>query len=142
MNILVTGGIGSIGRFTVAHLLAQGHQVRILDRESESDIKSDVVNFIKGAEYHQVDITDYAKLRVHFDGIDAIVHLAAIPYPVPGKDLEIFDINCGGTFNVYQAAADTGDPACRQRKFYQCLGEWLWRSPHPSAIFPNRRRPS
>jgi len=108
MNILVTGGIGSIGRFTVAHLLAQGHRVRILDREAESDIKPDVLDFIQGADYHQADITDYVALRPYFDDIDAVVHLAAIPYPIPGKDGEIFNINCGGTFNVYQAAADAG----------------------------------
>ena len=58
MNILVTGGVGQIGRFTVAHLLGQGHQVRILDREAESDIKPDILTFIQGADYHQVDITE------------------------------------------------------------------------------------
>jgi len=136
MNILVTGGIGRIGRFTVAHLLAKGHQVHILDREAESDIKSDVRDFIQGAEYHQVDITDYSSLRLHFEGMDAIVHLAAIPYPIPGKDAEIFDINCGGTFNVYQAAADAGIRRVVSASSINALGNNFGVRPIPVRYFP------
>lgn len=136
MNILVTGGIGRIGRFTVAHLLAQGHQVCILDREAEADIKSDVQNFIQSADYHQVDITDYASLRPHFDGIDAVVHLAAIPYPAPDRDAEIFDINCGGTFNVYQAAAEAGIRRIVSASSINALGNGFGVRPMPVHYFP------
>jgi len=108
MKILVTGGIGHVGRPAVARLLAHGHEVRILDRVPEADIAAEAAEEVRGAEYRQVDITDYAALRPHFEGIDAVVHLAAIPDPIPGKDAEIFHINCGGSFNVYQAAAENG----------------------------------
>jgi nucleoside-diphosphate-sugar epimerase len=106
MRILVTGGIGHVGRPAVARLLAHGHEVRILDRVVESEIALDAE--VLGAEYRQVDITDYATLRPHFEDVKAVVHLAAIPDPIPGKDAEIFHINCAGSFNVYQAAAETG----------------------------------
>lgn len=108
MKILVTGGIGHVGRPAVARLLAHGHEVRILDRVAEADIAAEAAEEVRGAEYRQTDITDYATLRPHFEGIEAVVHLAAIPDPIPGKDAEIFTINCAGSFNVYQAAADNG----------------------------------
>jgi UDP-glucose 4-epimerase len=136
MNILVTGGIGRIGRFTVAHLLDQGHQVRILDREAEADIASDVQNFIQGADYHQVDITDYANLRPHFEGMEAIVHLAAIPFPRPGMDAEIFDINCAGTFNIYQAAAEAGIRRVVSASSINALGDKFGIRPTPLHYFP------
>ena len=136
MNILVTGGLGRIGRFTVAHLLDGGHQVRILDREAESDIEPEVLNFIQGAAYHQVDITAYANLRSHFGGMDAVVHLAAIPYPMPNKDAEIFDINCAGTFNVYQAAADAGIRRIVSASSINALGNGFGVRPIPMHYFP------
>ncbi|HQE91649.1 MAG TPA: NAD(P)-dependent oxidoreductase [Anaerolineae bacterium] len=108
MKILVTGGIGHVGRPTVARLLAHGHEVRILDRSAGADITAEAAAEVRGAEYRQVDIRDYAALRPHFTGMEAVVHLAAIPAPIPGKDAEIFSINGGGSFNVYQAAAEAG----------------------------------
>lgn len=108
MDILVTGGIGHVGRPAAARLLAHGHHVRILDRVAEGDITAEAAAEVRGAEYRQVDITDYAALRPHFEGMEAVVHLAAIPDPIPGKDAEIFSINCGGSFNVFQAAAENG----------------------------------
>ncbi|HNT74722.1 MAG TPA: NAD(P)-dependent oxidoreductase [Anaerolineae bacterium] len=108
MKVLITGGSGHIGSFTTAHLLAQGHSVRVVDRNPASELPPDAAERIGGAEYAQVDITDFAALRAQVEGMDAIVHLAAIPHPIPGKDAEIFGINVGGTFNVYQAAADLG----------------------------------
>jgi nucleoside-diphosphate-sugar epimerase len=41
-------------------------------------------------------------------GIEGIVHLAAIPNPGKGTAQDIFNVNCSGTFNVYQAAANAG----------------------------------
>jgi len=40
--------------------------------------------------------------------IDGVVQLAAIPNPAGGSAPDIFHINCTGTFNVYQAAAEQG----------------------------------
>ena len=136
MDILVTGGIGRIGRFTVAHLLDQGHQVRILDREAEPVIEPEARNFRQGAAYHQIDITDQANLSPHFDGVDAVVHLAAIPYPIPDRDAEIFDINCAGTFNVYQAAADAGIRRIVSASSINALENGFGMRPIPIQYFP------
>jgi nucleoside-diphosphate-sugar epimerase len=136
MKILVTGGVGRIGRFTVSHLMARGHNVRILDRVAESDINPDVLTFIHTAEYHQVDITDYVSIRPYFDGIEAVVHLAAIPYPIPNRDVEIFDINCGGAFHVYQAAADAGMHRVVSASSINALGNGFGVRPIDVHYFP------
>ena len=68
MKILVTGGIGHVGRPAVARLLAHGHDVRMLDRIPETEIAVEVAEEVRGAEYRQADITDYAALRLHFEG--------------------------------------------------------------------------
>ncbi len=136
MKILITGGIGHVGRPAVARLLAHGHEVRILDRIAEGDIAAGVAEEVRGAEYRQADITDYATLRPHFEGIGAVVHLAAIPDPIPGRDAEIFDINCAGSFNVYQAAAENGIKRVVSASSINALGNGYGIREIPIHYFP------
>jgi nucleoside-diphosphate-sugar epimerase len=100
MNILLTGGTGNVGRSTFTRLVKNGHTVRVIGRRSDITIE--------GAEYVVCDITDYATLREQVRGMEGIIHLAAIPWPGGAPAQEIFDVNCRGTFNVYQAAAEEG----------------------------------
>lgn len=100
MKILVTGGTGNVGRTAVARLVRNGHTVRVIGR------RADVT--IDGAEYRACDTTDFESLREQVRGMEGIVHLAAIPWPGGGPGQQLFDVNCRGTFNVYQAAADEG----------------------------------
>ena len=108
MYIAVTGGIGGVGRTTVAQLIAHGHKVRVLDRVLASEVKPEVLEEIQGAEYQQAEITDFESLRGQFDGMDAVVHLAALASPGMGPEHLVYDVNTRGTFNVYRTAADAG----------------------------------
>jgi nucleoside-diphosphate-sugar epimerase len=108
MKILVTGGAGKIGHVAVQQLLEHGHEVLALGRRPKTELEPARVAAIEGAEYQQVDITDYAALRPQLEGMDGVVHLAALTYPGAGPGHQIFQINAGGSFNVYQAAADVG----------------------------------
>lgn len=78
MKILVTGGAGYIGSTLVQMLLAEGHEVRVLDKLMHGGRSLLGVwshpsfRFIKG------DICDASKVSEGLDGIDAVVHLAAI----------------------------------------------------------------
>ncbi|MBN2005040.1 MAG: NAD(P)-dependent oxidoreductase [Anaerolineae bacterium] len=100
MKILVTGGMGEIGRPTVQCLLAHGHKVRVLDLRVETPIP--------GAECHAGDIGDFALLCGLMHGIEGVIHLAAYRHPSMAPSQEMFRVNVGGTFNVFQAAAETG----------------------------------
>lgn len=55
------------------------------------------------------DILDYENLKKKMQGVDVVVHEAAIPAPVEGKSYEdYFRTNVMGTFNVAKAAEETG----------------------------------
>jgi nucleoside-diphosphate-sugar epimerase len=100
MKILVTGGLGMVGRPLLQRLLTHGHHVRVMDRSVENSPAS--VESVVG------DVTDFAAVRDAVRGMQAIIHLAAIPNPFSAAGPEIFRINCAGTFNVYEAAAQEG----------------------------------
>ena len=97
MKILVTGGNGRIGRFVVEELRKNGHDAIVfdVDRGNNSD-----GNFIAG------DITIPLEIDKAAQGVDGIIHLAAIPSMMPDiAPSEYMNVNVTGTFNVLEAAA-------------------------------------
>jgi nucleoside-diphosphate-sugar epimerase len=136
MRILVTGGIGSVGRGTVARLLRLGHEVGIVDWLPEEEISEEVREDIRGATYAQVDITDFASLSPHFTGVKAVVHLAAFAHPAGASEVEIFRVNCQGAFNIYRAAADAGISRVVSASSINALGYNYGITPFPIEYFP------
>jgi len=100
MKILVTGGVGDVGRAVVGRLVRNGHQVRVFDRQPGPT--NPQVETILG------DITHFDDLLEAMRGQEAVAHLAGIRSPSGGTAQEIFQVNDLGTFHVYQAAAVVG----------------------------------
>jgi nucleoside-diphosphate-sugar epimerase len=82
MKLLVTGGAGYIGSVLVGKLLSAGHRVRVVDllRRGGNGLlgycASPAFDFMLG------DICDPAVVARAIDGIDAVIHLAAlVGYP-------------------------------------------------------------
>jgi UDP-glucose 4-epimerase len=103
MRILLTGGSGKLGSVTTASLRDAGHTVVVLDRAA-----------VRG-EGIPVDLTDagqtldaIAGVEEQHEGVDAIVHLAAIPAPGILPDVTTFENNILGTHHVLQAARRAG----------------------------------
>ena len=103
MRIAVTGGSGKLGRSVVRRLQDEGHEVVNLDRVGA---RGSVV---------LVDLTDYGQVADavqgidgHHAGLDAVVHLAAIPAPGILPDVATFHHNILATYNVFQAARRAG----------------------------------
>jgi dTDP-L-rhamnose 4-epimerase len=77
VHVLITGGAGFIGSHVVEAALAAGHRVRVLDsllpavHRTEPDIPS-AVDFIHG------DVRDAAVVDATLDGVDAVLHQAAM----------------------------------------------------------------
>ena len=69
MNILVTGGTGTLGREVVKTLRESGHRARVLSRKPGS-----------GEDWVQGDLTGVAGLDRAVIGVDAIVHAATAAY--------------------------------------------------------------
>jgi nucleoside-diphosphate-sugar epimerase len=104
MRILVTGGSGKLGSAVVTGLSDAGHAVVTVDAVGE-----------RGDGFTRVDLSDYGQtldavfgIDSRHDGIDAIVHLAAIPAGGLHADSATFHNNMAVTFNVFQAARRAG----------------------------------
>lgn len=60
-----------------------------------------------GAEFRPADVSDPMSLRGAFEGVDAVLHLAALLL-ARGKLERLGEINAGGTANVLAASRDAG----------------------------------
>jgi nucleoside-diphosphate-sugar epimerase len=104
LRVAVTGSTGKLGRATVARLRAEGHEVLGLD-----------IAGAQGAGFTRVDFTDYGQtidallgITSRHDGLDAVVHLAAIPVNGLVPDVTTFHNNLTVSFNVFHAAMRAG----------------------------------
>lgn len=100
--ILVTGATGFVGRRVVSDLSARGFAVRALTRNPSMV----PVSVERNAEVVKGDVLDREILRNACEGVDCIVHLAAV---IREQGIRTFtQVNYNGTINVLQAANDAG----------------------------------
>jgi nucleoside-diphosphate-sugar epimerase len=102
---LVTGGAGFIGSHLAEALLHRGHTVRIADDLSTgkaSNIPSGEIEFVQG------DLADLAFATTVVNGIDVVLHQAAIPSVPRSIDdpVRSHRANVDATFNVLVAARE------------------------------------
>ena len=80
MKVLLTGALGNIGLATLESLLYEGHDVVAFDLESPRARKL-ASGFDGRARFVWGDITNPESLRNALQGVDAVIHLAAIIPP-------------------------------------------------------------
>jgi len=105
---LVTGGAGFIGSHLAEELVRRGHRVRVAD--SLVTGKRSNLDHISGIEFVQGDLADLAFARRAAEGMDYVLHQAAIP-SVPrsvADPLTSHRANVDGTLNVLLAAREAG----------------------------------
>jgi nucleoside-diphosphate-sugar epimerase len=86
MRVLLTGALGNVGSSTVDALLEEGHDVVAFDLESPRARRL-AARLDERVHVRWGDITDPASIRAALDGVDAVVHLAAIVNPEGAPDL-------------------------------------------------------
>ena len=97
-RILVTGAAGLLGRFVVDELVSHGYTVRGLDRrQGQASI-----------EWQIGDVTDPAAVGSAVTGMEAILHIAAVPNIWSGDGQTIMRVNTLGTYTVFAAAEAAG----------------------------------
>ena len=90
-RVLITGMSGLIGQ-VVRNRLESSYALNALNRQPVSGIPTT-----------QANIADFQAIRAAFEGVDTVVHLAAVARAnVPWE--EIHPTNIVGTYNVFEAA--------------------------------------
>lgn len=109
MKYLVTGGCGFIGSHLIDALVAQGHEVRVLD-----DLSTGVVDYLpEDVELVLGSVADLAIVKGAMQDVDGCFHLAAIA----SVEKSISDwcgthkVNQQGSVNVFEAARFCGAKA-------------------------------
>ncbi len=104
MFIAVTGSSGTLGRATVDRLRADGHDVIGFDLAGTP-----------GPGFTRVDLADYGQtldamlgVTARHEGLDAVVHLAAVPVNGLVPDVTTFENNLAATYHVLFAAHRAG----------------------------------
>jgi len=109
---IITGGAGFIGSHLAAHLLRDGHSVRIVDNLSTG--KQANLDYLNGLNddytHYPVDVTDIDALTPIFAGADYVFHHAALPSVTLSIDdpLKTHEHCVTGTLNVLVAAQKAG----------------------------------
>ena len=115
LHVLVTGGAGFIGSHLVSALLARGCEVAVIDDLSSG--KHDNLEAAQAAaggsghlDFIEGSILDDEALARAVDGVDAVLHQAAIP-SVPRSvemPMESHEANASGTLVLLQEAREAG----------------------------------
>ena len=107
-RVLVTGGSGFVGANLVTELLDRGHQVRSFDRAPSPLPAHPRLEVIEG------DICDQQTVAAAVDGIDTVIHTAAVIDLMGGGSVteeyrqRSFAVNVTGTQNLVHAAQAAG----------------------------------
>ncbi len=116
MRTLVTGGAGFIGSHLVEKLLAEGHEVSILDDFNDfydpAIKRANIAGVRDHVHVHELDLRDSRSVKelFHREKFDQVVHLAARAgvRPSIGNPQLYYDTNVDGTLHLLEAARATG----------------------------------
>lgn len=105
---LVTGGAGFIGSHLAEELVRRGERVRVADSLITGHRHN--LSHIEGLDFVEGDLADLAVARQAVQGIDYVLHQAAIPSVPRSVDDPITSnrANIDATLNVLTAARDAG----------------------------------
>jgi UDP-glucose 4-epimerase len=105
MKILVTGGAGFIGSHVVDRLMAEGHELLVLDNLSSGDEHFLAAHLGKpNFQFHQLDLV-HDEIAGLFEGVEEVWHLAANPEVRLGAENTYVHLeqNVIATYNVLEA---------------------------------------
>lgn len=116
ISILITGGTGSFGKAFVKRILTEYPEIKRLVIFSRDELKQfEMSQIFSEVEYPMIryfigDIRDEARIRRALEGIDIVVHAAALKQ-VPAAEYNPFECiktNILGAQNLIEACLDSG----------------------------------
>lgn len=112
--ILITGGTGSFGNHFTDYVLRHYKPKKIIiysrDEFKQFNMRNRLMRHDSVMRYFIGDVRDQARLRRAFDGVDYVIHAAAMKQ-VPACEYnpnEAIKTNISGAMNVIEAALDMG----------------------------------
>jgi len=108
MRVLITGGAGRLGLSVCNAFLHDGFQLRVFDLDTEQNRKT-VKQLAPDAEVFWGDMTRPDSVRQAMEGVDAVVHMAAILPPVADENPQLAaKVNVGGTATLLELLREKG----------------------------------
>lgn len=111
MRALITGGAGFIGSHLAELLIAQGHEVIVMDNLTSGRLANlRTISSNTGFKFVNADIRDLPSITPSFEGVDWVFHLAGLADIVPSIEMpaQYYNTNVTGTFNVLECARQSG----------------------------------
>lgn len=114
-NVLITGGTGSFGKAFISTILTEYHDIQRLVVYSRDELKQwEMQQLFPASKYPQLrffigDVRDKDRLTRALEGVDTVVHAAALKQ-VPAAEynpIEFINTNVMGAENLVQACLDT-----------------------------------
>lgn len=104
-KILITGGTGFLGAYIIKHLIEKGYNVKAICRSNKRPFFipeeiSDKVEWVDG------DVLDVVSLEDAMEGVDTVIHVAAIVSFAKKEQKQMYKINVEGTANVVNVALE------------------------------------
>ncbi len=108
-HYLVTGGAGFIGSHVVETLVRRGERVRVLDNFFTGK-RENLDAVLRAVELVEGDVRDRALCHRVMQGVQAVIHLAALHEVVRSVEcpMETHEVNVTGTLNLLLAAHGAG----------------------------------
>ncbi|HRG80925.1 MAG TPA: SDR family NAD(P)-dependent oxidoreductase [Chitinophagaceae bacterium] len=104
-RVLVTGGTGFLGAYIIKELISKGYQVRAIRRKTglPAFIDSSV---LEKAEWVEGDVLDVISLEDAMQGMDMVIHSAAVVSFLKKERKQMYQVNVDGTANVVNMALE------------------------------------
>ncbi|MGC4037937.1 MAG: SDR family NAD(P)-dependent oxidoreductase [Chitinophagaceae bacterium] len=105
-KVFITGGTGFIGSYIIKELVQKGYSVRALRRATSKlpfYIPEEIFNKV---EWVDGDVLDVVSLDEAMNGVDCVIHSAAVISFFRSDKKEMYKINIEGTTNVVNTALE------------------------------------
>ena len=104
MNILITGGFGTIGTYVIDECLAKGHNVSIFEVYNQRTAKLARIYTKKNVKVFFGDIRKYEDIKKAVLTQDAVIHMAAIIPPMSDDKPDLCrEVIINGTANIIKS---------------------------------------